>query len=72
MTKTKEAIKPKKSNINFKNLLKRFIAKPLAYVTLFVLAAYGMHQILRTLNNTASSLLTVLSVLALVYILFED
>jgi predicted exporter len=67
-----KAVKPTKTNINFKNLVKRFIAKPLAYVTLFVLASYGMRQMLRTIDSSASTVLTILAVLALVYILFID
>lgn len=71
MGKTKQSTK--KININkTKGIIKRFIARPGAYLALFILATYGMRQMLRAVNETASTALTVLAIAALVYILFIE
>lgn len=62
---------PKK--VNYKQTIQRWVAKPLAFLTLFVLASYGMRQLLKAVNEQASVALTVLVIAALVYIiLFDD
>lgn len=50
----------------------KYIAKPLAYITVFVLASYGMRQALHNINDTANIVITTLAVLGLCYIIFED
>lgn len=75
MTKTKKSVTntSKKITLNkTKGIIKRFIARPGAYLALFVLATYGMRQMLRAVNETASTALTVLAIAALVYILFIE
>lgn len=58
----------KKTNINL-NKLKIKAAKTLAYISLVVAASYGFRQALSSLDDIAQMTLTVLSVLALVFII---
>lgn len=58
----------KKPNINL-NKLKVTIARTVAYVSLVILASYGLRNLLKSLDDTASLVITVLVVLGLVYIL---
>lgn len=68
MKEPKKAKKP----VNYKKLVKKWLAVPVAYVVLISTSAYGIKQMLSTLEENVASILTVLFVLALVYILFES
>ena len=46
-----------------------YVAKVVAYLALFIMAAYGMRHLLESLQSTASVVITVVSVLALGYII---
>lgn len=59
--------KPKVS-INVQKYLDT-VAKVVAYLALFTMAAYGMRRMLESLQSTASVVITVISVLALGYII---
>lgn len=60
----------KSSKIDFTKLIDA-LAKAIAYVSLVMLASYGLRQLLKTLNDTCSVALTVLVVFGLVYIIFK-
>lgn len=66
--KTAKKEETKKQSVNF-NKLKVRIAKYLAYVGLVVAASYGIRQALASLDRNAQMVLTVGSVLALVFII---
>ena len=65
--KTAKKEQPKKS-INF-NKLKVRVAKYLAYVGLVVAASYGIREALASLDTNAQMVLTVGTVLSLVFII---
>ncbi len=67
----KEA-KPAKPNINYTKLVRKFIARPIAFVTLFVFASYGVRHALSALQDPMQVGLTILFTLGLAYILFSD
>lgn len=50
----------------------RKFAKLVAYVTIIVLASYGMRQLLKSVDDSVSMVITVIAVLGLVYIIFVD
>lgn len=50
----------------------RKVAKFVAYVTIIVLASYGMRQLLKSVDDSVSMVITVIAVLGLVYIIFTD
>lgn len=62
---------PKKQT-NYRKVIKKWIAVPAAYIVLIATSAYGIKQMLSTLQEDVAIILTVLFVLALVYILFES
>lgn len=71
--KTKdESKKAPKKPINIKSTIKKYLAKPLAYMVLILAASYGIKTALKTLDESVATALTVLLVLALCYILFDD
>lgn len=70
--KTKEAKTSKKLNINIKSTVKKFVARPVAYVALITTSAYGIRGMLHTLDENAAIGLTVLLVLSLTYIIFDS
>lgn len=61
----------KKKPINYNKLVRKWIAKPLAYLVLLATSAYGIRTMLESLQEPVQATLTVLLVLALTYILFE-
>ena len=67
-----KAVKVQKAPIHIKKTLKRFIARPVAYVTLVVSAAYGIRQMLESLDQTAALILTVLFVFGMLYIMMDN
>lgn len=64
MKKQEKKVSPRKS-------IKKYIAKPVAYATVIVLASYGMRMVLKNIDETANIVITTLSVLALTYIMFD-
>lgn len=68
----KPEVKKVKKSINVKALVRRFVARPLAYLAVFILASYGLRQLLHNINDTANVVLTTLVILALTYIIFLD
>lgn len=70
---TKEQPKEAKQPINIKAVVRKYLARPLAYVALFTLAAYGCRHLLETVSEPASVAITILMIAGLVYIIaFED
>lgn len=57
--------------ISPKKIVRKF-AKLVAYVTIIVLASYGMRQLLKSVDDSVSMVITVIAVLGLVYIIFVD
>lgn len=68
--KKQYASKPKK-NINIKKIAKKFVARPIAFMVLFIFAAYGVRHALSTLQDTMQIGLTIFTVSAIGYILFD-
>ena len=68
VTMTAKKEETKKTSINF-NKLKVRVAKYLAYVGLVVAASYGIREALTSLDDSARFVITVGSVLALVFII---
>lgn len=60
--------KPRR-NFSFKKLADQF-AVIVAFMSLFTLSAYGMKQLLNSLNENVSIAITVLVILLLSYVLF--
>lgn len=69
---TKATEKVAKRNINYKKLVKRFVARPLAFVALFVFASYGVRHALESLQDPMQLGLTVFTVSAIAFILFDN
>lgn len=65
-------VKKAKKTKSLRFILRRYVAKPVAYTTLFILAAYGVRQVLDSIDQKASIVITTLTVLALVYIIFDE
>lgn len=64
----KTAPKETKKTINF-NKLKVRVAKYLAYTALVVAATYGVREMLASLDDIAKMVLTVVTILSLVFII---
>lgn len=64
----KTAKETNKKTINF-NKLKIRVAKYLAYTALVVAATYGVREMLSSLDDSAKTVLTVVTVLSLVFII---
>lgn len=52
--------------------IKRKVAKPVAFLTLFILASYGVRQVLANIDHKASVVITMLTILGLVYIITDN
>ena len=63
---------PTKAKKDWRKIVKKYVAKPTAYFTVFVLASYGVRNILANIDQRASIVITTLTILALVYIILDD
>ncbi len=73
MKKVKTEAKPSfiKTPVNVKKLVRKFIAKPIAYIVLLTSSAYGIRKLLETIQDPIAIGLTILFVLGLAFILFD-
>lgn len=68
--KKQDESKTPKQQINIKKLVRTFM-RTLAFIALFLLAAYGLRHMFSVMQETISYVLTVGIVLVLGYIIFE-
>ena len=61
-----------KTTINYKKAVKKYIARPTAFVALFVFASYGVRHALESLQEPMQIGLTIFTVAAIAYILFDN
>lgn len=74
MTKKVQTKEPKAARkpINLRATVRKFVARPLAYVALFTLAAYGSRHLLETISEPASLAITILMIAGLTYIILGE